>query len=533
MDAGSEDDSRFSVSEPTASGPLGPAAVLLLLGQVDNMVCTLDLSGRFTFVNGAGEQLTGYRAAELLGMPAATLIAPELREDAVDRFERRLAGDTVPDRDETVLVTRAGRRVPIGVSSTVFRDGGVDVGVLGIVHDLTAQRQAATALEHSERRFASLLEASPDGVVIVDEQGEIVLVNARTEELFGYHRSELVGRSVDILLPEALSDAHAKHRVRFVEDARMREMGGGLDLIARRKDGLEFPVDINLSPLETASGLLVVASVRDVTERRRAEAALLESERRFRRSFASAAIGMALVAPDGRFVEVNDSLCALVGFPREQLLSLAFQDITHPDDLELDLGYVQRVLAGEIRSYQLEKRYLRRDGETVWALLSVSLITDGDGRPIHFVSQIQDITERKRAQHALERSEAQLADAERRYRTLVEQLPLGTYVRPLDLDEPNIYASPQVEPMLGYPASEWERDPGLLARIVHPDDRERVLSSARDVRETGEPLKDEYRYIAAGRPDRVGAGRDVSRPRRERRGVRAGLPARHHGTQAG
>jgi PAS domain S-box-containing protein len=497
MDAGARDnDYRFSVRD-ASTGVLGAEAAQLLLAQVDNMVCALDLSGRFTFVNGAGERLTGYSAAELLGRPAAALIAPHRRADAVERFERRLAGAGVEDLDETILVTRTGRHVAIEVSSTVFRTDGEPAGVLGIVHDLTERRRAETALEHSERRFASLLEAAPDGVVIVDRRGEIVLVNARTEELFGYDRSELVGRSVDMLLPEALSDGHAEHRLRFVEDAHMREMGSGLDLIARRKDGHEFPVDINLSPLETATGLLVVASVRDVTERKRAENALLESERRFRRSFSSAAIGMALVAPEGRFLEVNDSLCAIVGYPREQLLSLSFQDITHPDDLELDLGHLRRVMKGELRSYQLEKRYLHRDGSVVWVLLSVALITDNDGRPIHFVSQIQNITARKHAQQALELSEAQLAEAERRYRTLVEQLPLGTYVRPLDLGRPNIYASPQVEPLLGYPASEWERDAGLLARIVHPDDRERVLSAARHVRETGVPLKDEYRYIAA------------------------------------
>ncbi len=400
------------MNEPRGTA-LGPEAARLLLDHVDNMVCTLDLAGRFTSVNAAGERLTGYTAAELLGRPAATLIAPGRREDAARRFERRLAGDVVSDRDETVLVTRDGLHVPIEVSSTVFRADGVAVGVLGIVHDLTERQQAATALEHSERRFASLLEAAPDGVLIVDRQGEIVLVNARTEELFGYDRAELVGQSVDMLLPEASSEGHTRHRLRFVEDAHMRELSSGLELIAKRKDGHEFPVDINLSPLETASGLLVVASVRDVTERKQAEAALLESERRFRRSFVSAAIGIALVAPDGRFLEVNDSLCTLVDYPREQLLSLGFQDITHPDDLELDLDYVRRMLAGELRSYQMEKRYTRRDHEIVWALLSVSLITDGDGKPIHFVSQIQDITARKQAELERDRLRDELHHAQK------------------------------------------------------------------------------------------------------------------------
>jgi len=466
----------------------------LLFDRVETMVCTLDLDGRFTSVNEAGTRLTGYSPEELRGAFATLVIAPEHREEAVEQFRRRASGEQGDGRDETVLLTRDGKRIPVEVSSTVFSAADGTRGVLGVVVDLSEQREAARALQD-------------------------------------------------------------------------------------------------------------------------AESALLESERRFARSFESAAIGMALVAPDGRFLEVNDSLCELVGYSRDELLERSFQDITHPDDLELDLDNTRRMLAGEIRSYHMEKRYLHRYGGTVWVLLSVSLVTSADGEPVHFVSQIQDITARKRAQQALERSEAQLAeaqqlahlgswkldyasqsistsrefrriyglppddevtramlqaqvhpddveavaastarqpsagdfaevqfrivrpdesirwiysrweqvsegdaatgsrgfvqdvtdrkeaeqqlaDAERRYRSLVEQLPLGVYIRPLDLSQPNIYASPQVEPLLGYPAAEWEKNPGLLASIVHPDDRERVLDAAERVRATGEPSHDEYRYVA-------------------------------------
>ena len=129
--------------------------------------------------------------------------------------------------------------------------------------------------------------------------------------------------------------------------------------------------------------------------------------------------------------------------------------------------------------------------------MSVALVRSDDGnRPLHFISQIQDITERKLAQEALELSEQRLAEAEERYRTLVEQLPLVTFVRTLDLWQPNIFVSSQVGPMLGYSAEEWETDPDLLATVLHPDDRELVLEKARRVRETGEPFRAEYRYIA-------------------------------------
>jgi PAS domain S-box-containing protein len=231
------------------------------------------------------------------------------------------------------------------------------------------------------------------------------------------------------------------------------------------------------------------AALRLIEERKRAEADLHAVEARFRSFFEHAPIGEAIVSVDGRFLQVNDALCRIVGYSQTELLAKTFQDLTHPDDLDTDLELVSQTLAGEMRDYQLEKRYLDNAGRTVWALLSVSLVRDQAGEPSYFISQIQDISERKQA-------EDQLTVAATRYRALVEQLPLGTYVRPLDISRPNLYVSPQLEAMLGYSAEEWETDPGLLARVVHPDDRERAAVAAARVRESGVPLRDEYRFIA-------------------------------------
>jgi PAS domain S-box-containing protein len=142
--------------------------------------------------------------------------------------------------------------------------------------------------------------------------------------------------------------------------------------------------------------------------RRRAEAALQESEERFRQSFDSAPIGMALVAPDGRWLKVNRALCEIIGYTETELLETSFQAITHPDDLEADLLYVEQMLAGEIHTYQLAKRYYHKLGHVVWILLSVSLVRDLDDRPLYFIAQIQDVTEQKQAERALRQSQADL-----------------------------------------------------------------------------------------------------------------------------
>jgi diguanylate cyclase (GGDEF)-like protein/PAS domain S-box-containing protein len=146
----------------------------------------------------------------------------------------------------------------------------------------------------------------------------------------------------------------------------------------------------------------VVVQTRDITERKRTEEALREAEERFRRSFDDAAIGMALVAPDGQFLRTNRSLCEILGYVEEELLEKTFQDITYPDDLDADLDQVRRMLVGKIRTYQMEKRYFHKDGQVVWVLLSVSMVHDEEGEPLYFVSQIQDISERKVLEERLE-----------------------------------------------------------------------------------------------------------------------------------
>ena len=136
----------------------------------------------------------------------------------------------------------------------------------------------------------------------------------------------------------------------------------------------------------------------ELTERKKAEERLRESEERFRGAFESAAIGMALVALDGRWLRVNRSLCEMVGYPEHELLVRTFQEITHPDDLEADLALVRRLLSREIPYYHLEKRYMHKDGHTIWIMLSASLVDDMHGNPMYFVAQVENITQRRLAE---------------------------------------------------------------------------------------------------------------------------------------
>jgi PAS domain S-box-containing protein len=167
-----------------------------------------------------------------------------------------------------------------------------------------------------------------------------------------------------------------------------------------RKDGTPFWNELYVSPVHDEEGRLTnfVGVQNDITERRRIEDVLRESEERFRATFEHAAIGAAQVGIDGRWLRVNRRLGEIVGYEPEELLETTFQEITHPDDLEGDLAQVRRLLADELRTYTMEKRYLRRDGSIVWVNLTVSLVRNASGEPAYFIAVVEDISERKKAQ---------------------------------------------------------------------------------------------------------------------------------------
>jgi len=282
-----------------------------------------------------------------------------------------------------------------------FTASGMFEGYIGSCIDVTD-------FKHAQERFRLVVEASPAAMVMVDAKGKIVLVNSRTEKLFGYGRRELVGQTVELLLPDAFRESHGTLRDKFLQDGVARRIGTGMDLHGRRKDGSQFPVEIGLDTIETEEGSCVLASIVDVSERKLAEEKLRESEKRFRATFFQAAVGIAQTSTDGRLLLLNDRFCEILGYSRDELRGKTFVDITHPDDREASVTAVRKLLADEISSWSTGKRYIRKDGDTVWGRLSVSLVRDSQNEPQYFIAVVEDITAKVQAEHALQQSQQEL-----------------------------------------------------------------------------------------------------------------------------
>jgi diguanylate cyclase (GGDEF)-like protein/PAS domain S-box-containing protein len=283
---------------------------------------------------------------------------------------------------------------------------------LGSVTDVTGLVDAAQRLEASERRYRSVVETMAEGVILYAADGTVQAINDAAADLLGVERDQVLGRPADPgsiwkVLREDGSEmpmADQPQRRAAASGLPVRGVTTGL----RRRDGTVSWLVVNSQPLyEHASDgrtriTGVVTTFSDVTAARAAARALARSEEQFRSAMAHAPVGMALVDLDGTFIDVNRSLCRLLGYDEDALVGKTFQQITHPEDLGTDLTLLARLRDGEIDHYTMEKRYLTRSGGIIWGQLAVSMTRDLDDRPAYYIAQVQDVTAARAEQERLE-----------------------------------------------------------------------------------------------------------------------------------
>lgn len=272
-------------------------------------------------------------------------------------------------------------------------------------------------MKHDKAGIAArLLEAAPDAMIVADAAGIIVVVNLGAEQLFGYARRELVGQPIELLVPEAARSAHVGHRARYMVVPTTRPMGAFGDLVGRRKDGSLVPVEIALSPVADEDGVLVVATVRDVTARRAVEQSLKDSEERLAAAARGANIGLWDVGYAGASVMVNPIFESQLGYAPLSLRETegkwaplrgglaAWLDLLHPDDRERVAGLIEQFLAGHAEVYHAEHRVRRPDGSYMWILSVGNTVTrDAQGRPLRVNGVHIDVTDMKERYEELRR----------------------------------------------------------------------------------------------------------------------------------
>lgn len=385
-------------------------------------IITTHTDGLITLFNSGAERLLGYRSAEVIGRhtPALFHLTEEIQARG-QQLTRQLGTDVsgfavftrIPDQGEPETRQWTYRRKNgelriVNLTVSTMRDTqGVITGYLGIASDINDQHMTTRALQKSESRFRGLVSNLPGAVYRCrnDENWSMSYLSEEIYALSGYPAHDFINNRVrsfsSVVHPDDLPITY--RAVAAIERKESFELtyrllhADGRSVWVREKGRGEYD---SHGELQWISGFIW-----DISDRKAVEDQLRLSQQRFSSAFSTAPQGMALVSLQGQWLEVNEVLCEMLGYSREELLRSNFQQITHPDDLDADLQHIEELLAGEINTYQMEKRYLDSQRRIIWVLMSVSLVRDSNDAPVHFVVQIQDFNERIAAEMAIRERE--------------------------------------------------------------------------------------------------------------------------------
>jgi PAS domain S-box-containing protein len=403
-----------------------------LLEAAPDAMVVVNQSGEIVLLNVQAEKRFGYRRDELLGQKVTNIIpvgfAERLIADDLRSTEDALA-QQIGTGIELIGLRKDGGEFPIEIMLSPLESAEGTL-VTAAVRDISVRKAAETHLSQMEARYRGLLEAAPDAMVVVNQSGEIVLLNVQAEKQFGYRRDELLGQKVTNIIPVGFAERLIADDLRSAEDASAQQIGAGIELIAQRKDGSEFPIEIMLSPLESAEGTLVTAAVRDISVRKAAETHLSQMEGRYRGLLEAAPDAMVVVNQSGEIVLLNVQAEKQFGYRRDELLGQKVTNI-------IPVGFAERLIADDLRSTEdasaqqigtgIELIAQRKDGSEFPIELMLSPLENTEG--ILVTAAIRDISVRKRAAVVLMEKVDELKRSN-------EELGQFAYIASHDLQEP-------------------------------------------------------------------------------------------------
>ena len=295
---------------------------------------------------------------------------------------------------EFSFTSHKGRKLWIRTTAEAIWEEGQVSRVIGNILDITKRKLVELQLRENEQALKAILNAAPETISLIDSIGTILMANKTMASRLQRSVDELIGCNAYDFFPPNIA------RQRKVAARQVVETGKPVVLVDERNGRA---LESHLWPVFDETGCVprIAVFALDITERKRMDEQLKINEERFRWTFDCSPVGMAMVAPDFKFLRINDSFCRLVGYSENELKNLTFADITHPDDRRQDIEQVTRLLAGEIELYDAEKRYLHKSGKTVWAQINVALVRDSEHRPLFFLPIIQNITEKKQTMERL------------------------------------------------------------------------------------------------------------------------------------
>jgi PAS domain S-box-containing protein len=399
------------------------------------------------------------------------LIHPEDRDRVDRRLGLALSGAQFPGTEFRIVWPDGSIHWLLSQLKVLFDEAGTAMREVGVNVDVTSRVRAETVL-------SQFFSASPTPMAIWGFDGRIRQVNSAWEPLFGFAAAELEGLNLlDLVHPEDYAAAAAEFKELLISGKRT-----GFECRSRCKDGSYRWLLVNASVLKDAQ--VVLATAHDITNRKKAEEALRESEARFRSAFDNTLIGMAIVGLDGRYLQVSQSLCRITGFSDQEMLQTNFSAITHPDDVREGLEFTHAMMEGVKSGGITTKRYVRKNGDLVWVSVHVALVRDALGKPLHFITLVEDLSEQKRAEENARKSEERL-------RFTLNAAGIGLCHR----ESGETTASEQQFRLYGLePAETWLTRERWL-ELIHPADRERVETEQRLAMEQGKPYDIQFRVV--------------------------------------
>jgi PAS domain S-box-containing protein len=381
-------------------------------------IASATLDGVITTWNPGAERIFGYTASEAIGKSVSILVPPELYDEENKILETLRMGNQIGQL-ETVRITKAGKRIDVSLSISPIKDArGEVIGCSGIARDITDRKLTAETLRRSEERFRLAAHAGKMFAYEWDAATDLIVRSPESTQILG------VDAAVPMSGQQVLAKVHPEDRERLkTAVAALSPERPYLQISYRmtRSDGTVIWVDRNSQAYFDEQGriLRLVGMVVDVTERALSEAALRESEEKFRTVFRDAGVGMVIISPEGRFLAANRTFCDCLGYGEEELLAKTVESITVPEDWPAFSQKLREALT-EGRGFQwVEKRCLHQSGRIVYTESTASLIRNSNGEPQYFVGEVLDITQRKEAEKALSDITRKLLDAQEQERARI------------------------------------------------------------------------------------------------------------------